>query len=55
MRPLKATLFGESPGLGLPSHCIVKVLGELAPLVGLELEISNMRKLRGMEANGLLT
>ena len=33
------TLFGESPGLGLPSHCIVKVLGELAPLVGLELEI----------------
>ena len=54
MRPLKATLFGESPGLGLPSHCIVKVLGELAPLVGLELE-TNMRKLRGMEANGLLT
>lgn len=38
MRRMQATLFGESPGLGLPSHCIVKVLGELAPLVGLELK-----------------
>ena len=33
----RATLVGDRFGLGLPSHCIVTVLGELAPLVGLEL------------------
>jgi hypothetical protein len=32
------TFEGDRVGLGLPSHCIVTVLGELAPLVGLELE-----------------
>ena len=39
----RLTLVGESPGLGFPSHCIVKVLGELAPLVGLELDTALKR------------